>query len=352
MNMKKKAALIPKVEDSLFYYEIKQEYLYNEVGKRRSTSDNSVKTSIAALNKYHTFITTKLGKPLEKICFSDYGYNNLNSFRNWMHDENHMSPATINQRLSLVRSFLDYASCIDDSIMPIYLKSKKVKKIQVPDNPIEYYTEEQMKALLSSPDRNRNTGRRNGTILALEYDAALRIGEIPLITVGDVKLDEKIPKIIIHGKGGTIQPVPLSAAMTASLRQYMDEFHKNSDSTIPLFYHMYGNKEAISVDTIENIIETAVESCISNGIYMPESNHSHMFRKSRAMHLYQRGIPLQYIQQLLRHKHMDTTHGFYAFATMETLKEVIENADKEREEGREKKWIDPATRKILEKFST
>ena len=128
----------------------------------------------------------------------------------------------------------------------------------------------------------------------------------------------------------------------------MEEFHQDSDKTAPLFYGIYSKeKHAISVDTIEKLIIESVKACKAKGIVMPERNHSHMIRKSRAMHLYEREVPLTHIQQLLRHKHIDTTSGLYAFATIKTFKTSIEKADKAREEGKEKKWADPDIRKRI-----
>ena len=45
------------------------------------------------------------------------------------------------------------------------------------------------------------------------------------------------------------------------------------------------------------------------------------------MHLYQEGVPLPHIQQLLGHEVLSTTSGFYAFATLETLSKSLEKAN-------------------------
>jgi len=65
------------------------------------------------------------------------------------------------------------------------------------------------------------------------------------------------------------------------------------------------------------------DTCLS----MPENVHCHMIRKTRAMDLYQEGVPLPHIQQFLGHKVLSTTSGFYAFATLETLSKSLETAN-------------------------
>ena len=58
---------------------------------------------------------------------------------------------------------------------------------------------------------------------------------------------------------------------------------------------------------------------------VPEGLHPHMFRHSRAMHLYRGGMPLALLSEWLGHVQVETTM-IYAYADMQMKRDAIEKA--------------------------
>ena len=114
----------------------------------------------------------------------------------------------------------------------------------------------------------------------------------------------------------------------------------------PLFYAIaYGEKHRLSADSVEAMLKKYVRKCIEIGIEMPDLPHCHMIRKTRAMDLYQNGVPLTHIQQLLGHEDLSTTSGFYAFATLDTLAKAMNKVNEKALP--DKKWNNKV---VLEKL--
>lgn len=332
--------------NAMIFWQTSREFLYRHHEKIRKSSHNTVKSYKTSINQYISYLETEMGKKRENICFNDFARDNLIAYVGWMSDKK-MADKTCNLRLTALHSLLEYAAYEYPDVMPIYINAKTVKGVKLKDKPIEFFESTQMKGLLSAPNTDKSTGRRNRMILIMFYDTGCRVQEILDLTVKSLHLEADVPYVTLHGKGDTFRNVPLMDKTVSHLRSYLKEFHKSTSSDLPLFYaRSHGKIHPLSPDSMENLIKECAKKCVIDGINMPKSCHCHMIRKTRAMDLYQAGMSLEHIQQLLGHKQISTTHGFYAFATLETLSAAMKKVDTESK-NTEKLWRDEDTLKAL-----
>lgn len=183
-----------------------------------------------------------------------------------------------------------------------------------------------MTAILRTPDTTTRIGRRNRALLILMYDSAARVQEIANLRVVDIDLGSK-PTAFLQGKGGCARRVPLQEKTATILRSYLLEFHgKSPAGDRPLFPVVRdGVLKRMTEDNVRKLVTSYGKLAASKCTSVPNRVHPHMFRHSRAMHLYQHGAPLELISQWLGHKQLSTTM-IYAQAGTEMKRKAIEKA--------------------------
>jgi integrase/recombinase XerD len=120
--------------------------------------------------------------------------------------------------------------------------------------------------------------------------------------------------------------MPLMDETILHLKEYIKHFHSDYDRESHLFYTViHGVKGQMSCDNVACFLKKYALELRADCPDIPENMHAHLFRHSRAMHLYQSGIPLSYIRDFLGHVSMDTT-SIYASADMTMIRNALEQA--------------------------
>lgn len=136
---------------------------------------------------------------------------------------------------------------------------------------------------------------KHKTLLMLVYSSGLRIGDALRLELKDIKSDEQL----IHirgGKGNKDRLVPLSKVMLEQLRLY---YHAYKPETY-VFEGKVGKPYARS--SAQKVFKKAVARAgISRRVTL------HTLRHSYATHLTNRGVNVQYLQEILGHKSPKTT---------------------------------------------
>lgn len=297
----------------------------------RASSQHTMKSYRESLNQYLHFLSSERNIALSTISFDMINADSLNRYLDWLQTELKLSKATRNLRLAAIRAFIDYASACSPEYITIAMNVAKIKT-QKDDlfSKVAYLTEKATKAILSSPDLSSWMGRRDFAMLTMLYDTGARIDELLKIQLKDLRLDDSSPTVKLYGKGGVIRAVPLSKENQAILIKYISEFHEDYSATsdVFLFYVSHRNGlQRMHPDTVRRRIQAYADKARVKCPEIPKRIHPHMWRHTRAMHLYQHGMPLELVSQWLGHK-SSTTTLIYAHADTEHKRAAIEKAMK------------------------
>lgn len=261
-----------------------------------------------------------------KDAFQSITRETMEDFLEWLEKEKNYSISSRNQRLSGLKSFYKYAASQDKTLMVYYQELLGIpKKKQPKGNEIEFFTETALKTILEEQDIQTQNGYRGLVFLILLYDTASRIQELLDVRLQDLHLEPENAYITITGKGRKTRLVPIMDKTTEHLNKYLIRFHQNSCGTDFLFYIVRkGKRTAMSPDNAEKFIKKYGKQAREKNKEVPERLYPHMFRHSRAMHLYRNGMPLPLLSEWLGHSQMQTTIMYYANADTKMKKDAIE----------------------------
>lgn len=259
----------------------------------------------------------------DKLDFKTLDDAHVLQYLDWLQSERSCSIATRNQRLAAIHAFFRYVQVQAPEQLWVSQKILRIPFKKYQRSIIQHLTPEQTKDLLAAPNPNSRVGRRDRTLLSVLYDTGARVQELCDLRVRDVRLDP--PAIItLTGKGHKIRYVPLLGNTVGLLHLYMQEYHLagNGKLDAPLFCNQRRTK--LTRGGVSHILKKYADIVSMERLDMPDKITPHVIRHSKAMHLYQSGVSLVYIRDILGHVDISTT-DIYARADTESKRKALEN---------------------------
>lgn len=170
-----------------------------------------------------------------------------------------------------------------------------------------YLTVEQVKQLLTVPDRSTDNGKRNYAILLLMVTTGLRTIEIIRANIGDIDTQGNDRILYVRGKGkdDATQTVKITGPVDKAITEYLKTRGRVS-ATEPLFTsdanRNYG--ERLTSKTISRVVKSALVEIGLNS----ERYTAHSLRHTAGTQNILNGGTIQETQQLLRHSSPTTTY--------------------------------------------
>lgn len=316
------------MKNNSFWKKLK-EYFGIYLPRQRNSSDKTIASCRMAWNLLLRFLLYEKGIPASTLSFESFTSAMLMEFLDSMESRKGWKESTRNNRLSCIRSFFKFAAhnCPETYMVYADLCTIPLKKGTDNSRIVSHMAKDAIAEIIGCTDAGTPKGLRDRFFLTLMYDTAARDGEMLQLKLSDINTGNAT--VCLFGKCSKPRIVPVSKETMQMFDRYKGLFHRTSRQDSFLFYTRHRNeKTPMSDDNVARFLKKYAAEARMRNAHVPENVHPHMFRHSRAMHLYQNGMPLAMLSEFLGHEDPETTL-IYAYADTEMKRQAIEKASED-----------------------
>lgn len=299
------------------------EFIKTYLPSVRHRDEDTIASYRYSINLYLSYLAEKQGTTLMTLQSSDFNQGNITDFLEWLKSQRGNAATTVNHRLSDIRGFCKFLAKKKAISEIVYEEIREITDVK--DERVVEFTwlsVEDVKSILDQMLYSRDS-IRNRFLFSLLYESGARINEVLSLKIQDLK-PTKDGEVDVHfyGKGNKHRTTPLSKEILSQFKEYSGQYLRECNpEDLVFFTYRNGNRNKMSADNVSRILNECEETLRKES---PEliHLHSHLFRRTRAMHLYQAGVPLPTIAEWLGHSNIETTR-FYAKITEEMKRDAL-----------------------------
>ena len=289
----------------------------------RNRDTDTIASYRYSINLFVAYLEAEKEVTVLTMQASDFNQKNIVGFMAWLKSDRNNVATTINHRLSDIRGFCRYLYKKRAIALDEYEAIREINDVN-DDRVIDFtwLSINDVCLILKSTESNRDA-IRDRFLLSLLYESGARVNEVLSLKLLDIKTTSNDEADVhFYGKGKKHRITPLSKEIWSQFDRYCEKYHPNRNQEDMVFYSSRnGRRNKMSSDNVSRILEGCeerVRSINPDLIHL----HSHLFRRTRAMHLYQAGVPLPTISEWLGHSNIETTR-FYAKVTEEMKRDAL-----------------------------
>lgn len=300
------------------------EYFHRYIPNQLGFSPNTLKTYKYAFLRYIDFLEGIKSINSNKIELTDFNYDNVTEFLEWLNSSKAQSTNTSNNRLAAIKGFLKFVKERDPSYLNIYIQISDIRTRKSKRKIPGFLLPEEIKKLLKIPNQKNRWQRRDLIMLTTLFETGIRASELLNLKVSSLILNSK-PWILVLGKGNKERLIPISVKLSAHLKEYIkrEKLNINQDTLdSPLFFNH--RMERITTPGLHYIIKKYVNLLdITPQFVAKEEISPHTFRHSKAMQLVNLGWGIEVVKDILGHESITTTQ-LYLSANSKLKRDSIE----------------------------
>ena len=309
------------------FFGLVRSWLTVHLPRARRLSPHTIRSYKTALTALITYLRQTRHLQLDQISFEAIDRASITGFTTWLTDTQHLSPATANQRLAAIKSFLAYCAGEDPALVAIWLDVRHTRPVRTPAPTRQELTIPAIDALIRAPGQDTRRGLRDTTMILLLFDTAARIQEVLDLTVADITTSPGRATVTLTGKGHKTRTIPIMDKTGRHLEQYTAVFHPATPPPESLLFFTIrgGRHQPMSQDNLTYLLNKHAAAARAGCPDLPERIHSHQLRHARAMQMLRAGVPLPHIKEFLGHANIATT-SIYATADNPMVRDAIQKA--------------------------
>ncbi len=257
---------------------------------------------------------------------------NVREFIELLEKNHHYKDTTIKRKIASLKVFFNFAEqegMIDDSPtrkirqrykvakrLPKVLSERELKKLLRASYLEIKFLEEMEKKNIDVDLKNDNLIRayRDCAILEILFSTGMRIGELVMLNVNDINLQEKT--FLIFGKGRKERIIYISSdEVLNAIKEYLIYRKPIQTGLSALFLNR--DKKRLSIYSIENIFKKYCKRAKIRNHYTP-----HCLRHTMATMLLYNGADIRAVQEILGHASVITTQ-IYTEVSQKHKKKVL-----------------------------
>lgn len=204
-------------------------------------------------------------------------------------------------------------------LFPVIVTNKR-------DRILSFYSEEEVRKLVSCIDNNTVKGKRDLIVVLLAAELGMRSGDICRLKLSEIHWERNTIEFS-QFKTGVFNQLPLLDNIKFALIDYLRTSRPSCDSDL-LFIGLKNNYGMISASQIHSIVSKYFKS---SGVDISKRKHGpHALRHSLSSNLLHNNTPMHVIKDVLGHTNLNTTK-IYLNIDFDTLKHFaleVPNEDK------------------------
>ena len=245
------------------------------------------------------FVAGQCHQSLDQLTLEQISADYVRKFLQYVEDERHCTSATCNQRLAAIRTLAGFVAEHSPEHIAWCGEIRRIpfkKKLQLG---VPYLEKPEMDALLRTPDRDTNQGRREYALLLFLYNSGARASEAARLTIADLDLAQPAARLL--GKGNKIRYCPLWPTTAQTLSPLV----AGRASTQPVFLNRCGR--SITRFGIHTLVERCARKAAAEIPSLASKRVSpHTVRHTTAVFLLRAGVDINTIRAWLGHASIDT----------------------------------------------